>query len=249
MNGPPEFPSHRHWNRQPTPLSGILVSVLIIVAGAALLTENLGLFRFRDFWTYAPALLVAFGVVKVAEARGQRSGSIFGGIVAAIGMLWLLDNLDIIHFSPGLIWPMIIIGFGVSALVKALDRHRGGPAIAADGSQDEPSDGPIHLQAFFGGNKRNISSAGFRGGDAVSMFGGIELDLRQAGMAGRRGVLDITVMFGGVEIKVPTAWNVTTQAFSIFGGVEDKSARNMTPGAPELVITGTVMFGGISVKN
>jgi hypothetical protein len=227
------------------PLSGIVFSILIIAFGAALLTDNLGLFRFHDFWTYVPLLLVGFGAVKVVEARGQRSGSIFGGVLVAIGMLWFLDNLEILDVRPGLVWPIIIIAVGASALIKALERQGAGTA----GSAVESSGGPMHLNAFFGGNKRNINAPDFRGGDAVCMFGGIELDLRHAGIAGQRALVDVTVAFGGVDIKVPATWNVSTQAYAIFGGVEDESARNPAPGAPELVITGTVVFGGVSVKN
>jgi hypothetical protein len=223
--------------------------VLLILVGVALLSDNLGLVQLRDVWTYWPLLLVGFGVVKMLEARGNQSGVIFGGIVASIGTLWFLDHLGVVRFNAGLVWPLILIGAGVLALMRTLERQRGLQFEGGPTGEAESRPNGLHLYAIFGGSKRSVNSMEFKGGDATSIFGGIDLDLREARIAGNRAIFDVNMVFGGLEIKVPQTWNVTMEAFSIFGGVEDNTVHSSAPDAPEFVVTGSVVFGGVAIKN
>jgi hypothetical protein len=109
----------------------------------------------------------------------------------------------------------------------------------------------VHEFAVFGGGHRRIDSQEFEGGDAVALFGGVQLDLRQADTKLPELNIDITAAFGGVEIRVPETWAVSMRVTSIFGGYDDKT-HAPPPGAakpPTLVITGAVIFGGLAVKN
>ena len=78
-------------------------------------------------------LLVAFGVSRIVDSR-TPSGWIWGGVVALVGAFLLLDTLDIIVFNFAVVWPVLLIAFGVSVLVRALERNRfrpGGPLSAS----------------------------------------------------------------------------------------------------------------------
>jgi hypothetical protein len=62
--------------------------------------------------------------------------------------------------------------------------------------------------------------------------------------------MEANALFGGVDIRVPDSWGVSIRGVGIFGGFDDLSrARDPQPGKPTLVVTGTAMFGGVSVKN
>ena len=67
-----------------------------------------------------------------------------------------------------------------------------------------------------------------------------------------QAVIDVNVVCGGLEVRVPDNWTITNRAVTIFGGVEDKTAQSQlepTAKSPHLVITGSVVFGGISLRN
>jgi hypothetical protein len=110
----------------------------------------------------------------------------------------------------------------------------------------------LNVNTVFGGAKRVVGSQDFRGGEVVAIFGGVELDLRQAGMAGDSAVLEITAIFGGVELKIPQHWSAVVEGAGIFGGYSDETLQPnpaQFPGAKRLIVKGSAVFGGVEVKN
>jgi hypothetical protein len=83
------------------------------------------------------------------------------------------------------------------------------------------------------------------------MFGGFELDLSQADIAGDQAVIDSTVLFGGGEIRVPRTWTVIVKGIGIFGGYSDETTQETVPGVPSktLIVKGLAVFGGVGIKN
>jgi predicted membrane protein len=242
---------HRH-----SPASGIVVGSIIVLVGLALLLDNMGLVSFRDLWRYWPVFLIVFGVSRILSCR-RPSGYVWGGAMALIGAFLLLDNLDVIQFNFAYIWPLIIIAVGLSMLVRAIDRKRlveGIPAAAggAPVSGDAVDESTINIVAVLSGSRTVINNQDFRGGDAVAVFGGVRLDLRPAAITVDRAVLDVTAIFGGVELRVPEGWSVEAKGVGVFGGFDDKTLhpkRDPNVKTPGLIITGTAIFGGVSVTN
>ena len=237
----------RHERHQHSPAAKMMFGSIVILVGLAFLLNNMGIVDFRDIWRYWPVLIIVYGVSRIFACKAVTS-LIWGGAVALIGILLLLDNLDIIFFRFDYIWPLIIIAFGLSLLARAIDRKQyiAGSAPAAS------SENVVNIVTVFGGSERIIDNRDFRGGEIVSVFGGVRLDLRRAAITLDRVVLDISAVFGGVEIRVPENWSVSTKGVGIFGGFDDKTLHP-TPDAnakiPELVITGATVFGGMSVSN
>ncbi|MBZ5607435.1 MAG: cell wall-active antibiotics response protein [Acidobacteriia bacterium] len=225
--------------------SGMLIGGVIVTLGLVLLLDNMGIVRFNDVWRYWPVLLIIWGISRVLDAQ-TMSGYIWGGAIALVGAFILLDNLDIIVFNFDLIWPLVIIAFGLSMLLRAVDRKRYMDGVPASG---EPV---MNVVAIFSGSKRTLDSQDFRGGQVVAVFGGVRLDLRRAAISVEKAVIDINAIFGGVEIRVPDNWNVLMKGAGIFGGFDDKTIHpkpDPNLKTPELVITGAAVFGGMSVTN
>lgn len=109
--------------------------------------------------------------------------------------------------------------------------------------------------AIFSGIERRISAKDFRFGRVSAVFGGVELDFRDAEIDGDSAELEVNAIFGGAEIRVPDNWRVESQSQVIFGGLSDSTrtaklpADATTAGYKTLVISGTVTFGGVEVKN
>ena len=61
-------------------------------------------------------------------------------------------------------------------------------------------------------------------------------------------VLHLSIIMGGVEIRVPREWSVVVGGSPVLGGIEDKTVPPMTPGK-RLVIEGSVIMGGVEITN
>jgi hypothetical protein len=63
-------------------------------------------------------------------------------------------------------------------------------------------------------------------------------------------VIFATAILGGVELRIPESWNVVIQANPIFGGYSDETIHpEASSSGPLLIIRGSAIFGGISIKN
>ena len=115
-----------------------------------------------------------------------------------------------------------------------------------------PAGGDDYLDAVsvFGGVKKTILSKDFKGGEIVNIFGGAELDFTQADINGRV-IIDITQIFGGTKIIVPSHWQVVSDLAAVFAGVDDKRIR--TTAAPNsekiLVLKGVSIFAGVDIRS
>lgn len=228
--------------------SGVLIGGIIVLVGLGLLLDNLGIVRIHDVWRFWPVVLVIWGVSRLLESR-SAAGYVWGGLVALVGAVFLLDNFHILifEFEPfDLIWPLLIIGFGVSLLLKAMDRRRYLDGVPPSTGSD------LGHWVIFSGVKRRIETQDFKGGDIVAIFGGVNIDLRRANIAGDRAVIDVNALFGGVDIRVPDTWRVSIKGMGIFGAFEDKSVPprpDPNVKTPELILSGSAVFGGVKVDN
>jgi predicted membrane protein len=224
---------------------GIFFGAIVVAVGCLLLLDNLGILRFHDVWQYWPVLLVAYGVSRVVDSR-SLSGYVWGGMLALIGAFLLLDTLDIIVFNFNVVWPIILIAFGLSAVFRGVER-RSFPSGAT--SSTAPV---VGTHAFFSDSKTGSDAQDFHGGDATAIFGAARFDLRNASMTVDEARIDVNVVFGEAEVRVPETWSVVNRAAVVFGGVNDKTIHpKPDPNAktPRLVITGAVIFGAITLRN
>ncbi|WP_349666467.1 DUF1707 SHOCT-like domain-containing protein [Actinomadura xylanilytica] len=79
------------------------------------------------------------------------------------------------------------------------------------------------------------------------VFGGVELDLRQAVLTQREVGLTISCVFGGVEITVPPGVRVVNSSVAVFGGHSLPDDDPLEPDAPVIKLSGMVLFGGVNV--
>jgi hypothetical protein len=227
---------------------------LIIAVGVLLFLDNLGLFHIYNVWRLWPVVLIVLGLSKMFESRGS-GGRVWAGMAMAFGVLFLLGNLGIWHVSWHLIWPLALVGMGISMLLHALERKNlpndtpHFPGCVSTSAADV-----LKEWATFSGIKRRLDTQNFQGGEMIAVFGGIDIDLRRANVAspGKEVVIDANATFGGIEIRVPDTWQVVTRGMGIFGGYEDKTvpprpAEGVTP--TRLLVTGYAIFGGVSIEN
>ena len=83
---------------------------------------------------------------------------------------------------------------------------------------------------------------------SVALFGGVDLDLRDAVFEATTVEISGFWCFGGLDVKVPEGIEVRDQTVGIFGGTDVRDIGDPLPGAPTLVIKGVTLFGGVSIR-
>lgn len=89
------------------------------------------------------------------------------------------------------------------------------------------------------------------GTTAIAFMGGVNLDLRDAEIAGDEITIRVFAMMGGVEIIVPEGIEVHISGIPFMGGCDDKTNPDapILPGTPVVRIKYFAMMGGVAVKS
>ncbi len=222
--------------------SGLILGIGVILVGVILLLDQIPGIResrilefIKNLW---PLILVAMGIVRLEQGSGKRPW-----FLIMAGLILLIVTLGHGRFDA-LIAPAILLAVGVVIVLRTL-RHQRRVMPTPEVSEDF-----VRGTAVMSGIKHEIHSQAFKGGELTAIFGGFDLDLRQAVMEGDSARIDVFLLFGGGEIRVPENWDVTLQATAIAGGVGDKvTSLPVTEGIrPRLIISGLILFGGVGVK-
>jgi len=242
----------------------VIIGLLIVAFGLTLTAGNIGWIEdtrqvLRWFW---PIGLLSVGLTLLLGQR-ERSGKLFGGLVALFGLATLADRLDYWIFNPFNWWPLLLVFFGFLLISRA----RGG--LPRDAVQDSP-ESVLSAFAFWSGLRRRITGV-FRRADLTAIMGGIEIDLRPATITGD-AVIDIFAMWGGIDLTVPSDIDISNEIVAIMGGVDDKTAGTslgdgrkvmagigkfggteavpgITPTRPRIVLRGFAIMGGVEIKS
>ena len=237
--GPPIFTLTRacYTSAMKQTTTRIITGLIILAIGVGALLDALQVIQFWGwFGTWWPVILVLTGLITLTADLAKNY--IWGIAQIIVGGFLLIKNLGIVDFNIfALIAPVVIIAIGLSILANA--SGRGKVASASYDSDD--------VVAVLSGSDVKNKSQAYKGGKITAIFGGVQLDLRDAKIKGE-AQLDVFTLCGGVELKVPRDWKVVVKATPIAGGVENKSEGSDDPKAPILTLTGTVALGGVEIK-
>jgi predicted membrane protein len=224
--------------------SGVVLGILVILAGVFLLLNHMGIFHVENIWRLWPALLAGLGFVKLAHRPLNGARVLFSALLIGVGVMLLLRNLGYVTFNIHLLWPVITITVGF--LIVWLSTHHPGH------QRTLYSENQVNKFIVFGGEESKLTTQQFEGGAVTAIFGGMVLDMRGAEMKGTTARMDISALFGGVELRVPKHWEVVIHGSPVLGGIDNKtSARLDTDGQEmrKLVIQGNAVLGGVEIKN
>ena len=216
-----------------------LIGFLIIVFAIVILLQNMDLIPYINMWIFWPVFLILIGLSQVLRPRESRQ-TLSGGIFIVIGLLFLLNNMDILSFRFDL-WPIILLLIGFGLLRQAMIGPKSG----------ESENDFINLTFILGGGDHKFNSKSLRGGKVSAIMGGGKIDLTDADMVEDEVFFDIFAFWGGVELIVPQTWQVNMKALPILGGVDNKTGPdpNGTAQVKRLTVRGTAIMGGMEVKN
>ncbi|HEY1206698.1 MAG: DUF5668 domain-containing protein [Bryobacteraceae bacterium] len=227
--------------------AGAAFGSIVLAVGVILLLDRMGILDeaqiFPFFW---PAVLLVGGLLALSRSTAS-GGRVWGGILTAAGILLVLDRLGYARFSFHALWPLVLIGIGITLVWRTLE----GPPRESSGAP-VPDANLMNQFAAFGGGELKSDAKDFRGGEVLAVFGGYQVDLRKASIVGSPAVLHANAMFGGIEIRVPRSWRVILDGLPLLGGYTDETEHPDAPSGvpvPELIVKGFATFGGVVVKN
>ncbi len=107
----------------------------------------------------------------------------------------------------------------------------------------------IVCSAVFSGRDIRVDNSEFSGADLSALFGGIDLNLKNA-VIRRNVTIDVKAVFGGIDILMPSNVRVVVDVTPILGGVENgtRTPLGADENTPTVFIRGTCLFGGLEVK-
>lgn len=230
-----------------TKRGSIGIAVLILAVGALTLASEL--FKWDvSFWSILwPTTLLVFGLFGVLPRL-----SFFRLGCLIFGTYFLLDNLNIIPFQFGgnLVFPVILLLFGLSLLIDVLrkprrifrfnKKHKHSANYSVDGES-------FDVSVCFGEDQRKICLPRLSYGSLNVSFGECNIDLSGVEEVADECTIDANCSFGELAIHVPSRYLVQCANNTSFADISVK-------GQPDSVIQGTVYinanasFGEISIK-
>lgn len=229
---------------------GAVRGFIILLVGVFLLLHNLDL-DIPDWIGSWQILVMSIGLILWVKSEFKNIGGVI--MIAVGGIFMVRDYVDLPFDIARFIWPVVLIVVGLLFIIfrpsynpKSLDE---------DDTKVVPDLYPvdedyINAQILFSGENRLIVSKKFKGGRISTVFGGCDVNLLQADFD---GVIELNCqcVFGGVELVVPSNWEVKIMTNSVFGGVEDKRPVELLGSNPNkvLMIKGSCVFGGIEIKS
>lgn len=226
----------------------IMFGFLVIAAGTLLLLFNMNILpqSYEHIFFSWEMLLIAIGLINIVS----KDNWFVGCVLILIGGFFLSDSLIVLPVDISkLFWPILIITVGIFIVFKRAFKKD--IIFHSTDNNYKTESGFINESNVFGGSKRRVSPGIFKGGKISCIFGGAEIDLTQSTLAEGKNVLEISAIFGGVSLLVPSDWVVHIEVNSILGGFADKRHifKGDANGTRELFIKGSTIFGGGEIKS
>ena len=207
-----------------------------------------------------PMILIVIGVITAIKSRLRNPGWI---VLMGLGIYFLMLDQHWISLNlKPYIFPIGVILLGIFITLKRNNhnkrcnpKHKFKPWQHEDIKQalaenTDSTDDILNVNSMFGNIERNVFSKNFKGGAISSVFGGAQINFAQADFEGI-AIIDVSVIFGGVDIVIPSNWNLKNEMSVVFGGIEDR--RTVSPNVAEsgktLILKGNIMFGGMEIKS
>ena len=215
--------------------------VTIAALGGVLLLRNLEIIKFDSwnvFWgTVWAAGLVLAGLVTIVSSQKLLTRA-WGLLLMAAGVSIGLNAYGVIDVSIWkLFWPVVLIAVGLMMVfsIGSANRKR---------AEESGTDDNEKVAIFYGEQSRVRGD--YTGGSATAIFGGVDLDLRQANIKDG-AIIDVFTFCGGININLPDDVIVKNEVRGVLGGSDDKTMSK--PSAKKTIyLKGECVLGGLEIK-
>ena len=260
--------------------NGIIFGVVLILIGLFMLSFSAGLFpvAWRPVFISWPMLLIVIGFIEIFKLHIIPGfmlvvlGNFF--IVPRIARIYP-DSWWFGETFVSTYWPILLIAFGLLIILAIIikphylrksrsgddgghdyrrhysERKRGGHDYEEKNMGHASSDeGVVDYHLIFTGAEHVFLDPVFRGGEINTVFAGVTLDLRKTTLPEGTTYLEVSTVFGGVNIFAPSEWRIEIRNQSVVGGFNDKRPAPVVPVDEErkLIVVASCVFGGGEIK-
>lgn len=255
---------------------GIIAGLLCVLVGVGYLAKAFGMISdftifFDGWWTMFIIIPCLYGIIS--RNNDDKVGYLIGLMV---GLVLLLMAQDVVSSDKlfALIFAGVFVAIGANLLFpkKKSPRITGnssfttrstqtatgvnGEKVIVDemGSPDRNNystgEGEkVVCSAVFAGRDIRVENSVFGGADLTGIFGGIDLNLKNA-IITQNVTIEVKAVFGGIDILVPPDVRVVIDVTPVMGGVDNGTHAPLgaDENTPTVYIKGSCVFGGIEVK-
>lgn len=230
---------------------GLTTALFVLLVGGLLFASRYFGWD-AGFWSIAwPSAFLVYGL-----AGTLHHFCVTNVVVTVLGGYFLIDNLGVIEISldKSLIFPALILIFGLSLLIDALRKpkrgrfhihKKGDISHKTNGHFTQEGDG-FECDLSFGEVTHRITLPRLAEGEASVSFGEMTLDLRDCGEIADGCQIDVSVRFAEMRLLVPRCYRVECDNGTSFGDIS-------THGHPDsdawsvIHLTGGVSFGELEI--
>ena len=214
----------------------MFIGLIFILIGALFLISIIAPEFNIDFSYLIPLVLIASSLYYIIKGK---KFTLANTTVLYIGIWFLLERLNIIKDPlDNAFFPILLIIIGIFIVIESLKVKK---------VFKRKDNNLKNYYGIFSGLEERITDTNFKGANIYSIFGGVDLDLRELELKE-----DITInaysIFGGTSIFVKDNFKVEFNSFSLFGGNENKAITTDKKKVSTLTINCISIFGGTEVK-
>ena len=236
---------------------GIAFAMFVLLVGSLTLLSRIfqwGASLWDVLW---PSAMLIIGLRKLLYRF-----SFFGIGCTLFGGYFLIENLNIweLNLGSNLIFPVVIVIFGLSLLADALRKprkprfsitHNGKPVLSGNEKSTKSSfsekDGRFDCSLSFGNDYRLISLPCLSGGEASCSFGELTVDLSGCERIADGCTLETDCSFGELVLLVPKRFRVESDSSTSFASLTVSGQPDPSP-AGVILLDADVSFGQILIK-
>ena len=220
-----------------------IIALGIIFGGHALGLFELNIF-FDGWWTLFIIIPSFVGLITDKE-------KLFNLGLLATGVILLLAAQNVFDYSVA--WKVILAVFlviaGLTIIIKSLFRGKNDQEVAEKIKEAEKEDKPLDSQmAIFSGSDRVYNDEVFQGAMLLAVFGGANINLKNAKFT-KDTIIKAFTLFGGINIIVPDDVKVKLRSGFIFGGFSDDRKNATNKGKYTIYIDASGGFGGVTITD
>ncbi len=219
--------------------SQIFIGLSFILLGVAFIGDVLNFWDFNLFFDGWWTLFIIIPCIGSMINNGINAGNVIG---VGIGVVLFLSAQSYLSFTDSvrIILPAVLVIIGLTIIFKGTFRNQYSPKISCDGKVPD-------FSVIFSSSKPYFNNEKFIGAHASAIFGGVELNLRNA-IIDSDCQINCDAIFGGIDILPPPNVRVKLSSTPIFGGASNKFYTMAPDTAPTLYINATCIFGGVEIK-
>jgi predicted membrane protein len=226
----------------------VLLAVAVIIFANGVFGLGLKLTFFAGWWTLFLIIPGISGIIAEGPRFWNMILTVVGVSLLAQAQGWLPENI-----SGSVFWSGLIIIFALWLIIGAF-RPRGSYVRqrikyhSSSSSNQDSNDYPEYIAVFSSHDTKNTSKS-FRGGKITAVFGSSVIDLSEIELVSDVN-LEVSAVFGSVELILPADLPIKITATPIFGGIDNSIANpSKVEGKFTLYIKGAAVFGGIQIMN